>query len=177
MEDRTLRLVEAWFRLLADTARGTRTAQSTLRSFAQGQLTAQGVARQLARFLPSGVTPPGPEMIQQWTENLFQTVGVVPRARHMELLERYEALRVRLEEAEVTIQRLKRMLSASGHEGDDAQKLLDIWSNAVGETLRSQTEWLRGWLAEADAGVREEMAPHPTPKVPSKPRPRRKKQG
>jgi len=176
MEDRNLRLAEAWFRLLADAARGTRTAQSTLRSFAQGQLTAEGVARGLARFLPAGVAPPAPATIQQWTENLYQTVGVVPRARHMELLERYEALRLRLEEAEVTIQRLKRLLSESGHEGD-AQKLLDIWSNAVGETLRSQTEWMRGWLA-GDERPDDDEAPEetPPPKPASKPKPRRRKQ-
>jgi hypothetical protein len=175
MEDRNLRLTEAWFRLLADAARGTRAAQSTLRRFAQGQLTAQRVARQLARFLPAGVNPPRPEAIQQWTEHLFKTLGVVPRSRHLELLERYEALRIRLEEAEVTIQRLKRLLSESGHEGD-AQKLLDIWSNAVGETLRSQTEWMRGWLASAEEPiVGDESAAKVPPKAPTKTKARRKK--
>ncbi len=176
MEDRNLRLAEAWFRLLADATRGTRTAQSTLRSFAQGQLSAESVARSLARFLPAGVTPPGPAAIQQWTENLFQTVGVVPRSRHLELLERYEALRIRLEEAEVTIQRLKRLLSESGHEGD-AQKILDIWSTAVGETLRSQTEWMRGWLAGGSERPDAEEAPAGKPPAKAtKPKPRRRKQ-
>ena len=176
MEDRNLRLAEAWFRLMADAARGTRAAQSTLRSFARGELSAQDVTRQLAQFLPAGVTTPGPETIQHWTENLFQTVGVVPRSRHLELLERYEALRIRLEEAEVTIQRLKRLLSESGHEGD-AQKILDIWSSAVGETLRSQTEWMRGWLTGDEREAAEEApAPKPPPKSAAKPKPRRRKQ-
>ena len=103
-------------------------------------------------WLPSGVAPPAPDSLAQWTEELWSRVGVVPRSRYQELLERYEALRMRLEEAEVTIQRLKRLLSEKGHEGD-AQKLLDLWSNAVGETLRSQAEWMRTWIAgpgEAD---------------------------
>ena len=169
MDDRNLRLAEAWFRLLADAARGTRAAQSTIRDLAKGQLSAQGVARQLARFFPAGVTPPGPEQIEKWTENLFQTVGVVPRSRHLELLERYEALRVRLEEAEVTIQRLKRLLSESGHEGD-AQKILDIWSNAVSETLRSQTDWMRGWLAGLEEPDHDEApATKPAAKPATKP--------
>src|SRR5262245_8028281 len=151
MSDQTLRFTEEWLRLLAEAARGTRTAQSTIRGLAD--LTQDKLASQIRRWLPAGGTPPAAESLAQWTEELWSRIGVVPRFRYQELLERYEALRVRLEEAEVTIQRLKRLLSEKGHEGD-AQKLLDLWSNAVGETLRSQAEWMRTWIAgsgEADA--------------------------
>jgi len=167
MEDRNLKFAEAWFRLLSDAARGTRAAQATIRSFAEGQVTPQTVARQIARFLPAGVSPPAAETLQQWTEELWATVGVVPRYRYLELLERYEALRGRLEEAEVTIRRLKRLLGESGHEGD-VQKLLDLWSNAVGETLRSQADWMRTWIG---AGKEAEGRP------PRRPKPRRKRRG
>jgi hypothetical protein len=166
MEDRNLKFAEAWFRLLSDAARGTRAAQTTIRSFAEGRLTPQTVARQIARFLPAGVSPPAAETLQQWTEELWATIGVVPRYRYLELLERYEALRGRLEEAEVTIRRLKRLLGESGHEGD-AQKLLDLWANAVGETLRSQADWMRTWIGAGGEGE----TPHP----PAKPKPRRKR--
>lgn len=146
MDDRGLRLTEAWFRLLADALRGTRAAQATIRSLADGKLTPDKLARQIAQWVPTGVAPPTAETLSQWTEELWSTIGVVPRSRYVELLERYEALRARLEEAEVTIGRLKRMLHEKGHEGD-AEKLLDLWSNAVGETLKSQAEWMRGWIA------------------------------
>jgi hypothetical protein len=166
MDDRGLRLAEAWFRLLADAARGTRTAQATIRSLADGKLTPEKLVQQISDWLPAGVAPPAADTITQWTEELWSAIGVVPRSRYQELLERYEALRARLEEAEVTIQRLKRMLSEKGHEGD-AQKLLDLWSNAVGETLRSQTEWMRGWIAgpgEGEALGEEKPEPPPPPK-------------
>lgn len=144
MSDETLRFTEEWLRLLAEAARGTRAAQSTIRSLAS--LTPEKLARRIGRWLPAGVAPPAAESLAQWTEELWSRIGVVPRSRYQELLERYEALRLRLEEAEVTIQRLKRLLSEKGREGD-AQKLLDLWSNAVGETLRSQAEWMRTWIA------------------------------
>jgi hypothetical protein len=149
MSDQTLRFTEEWFRLLAEAARGTRTAQSTIRGLAD--LTPDKLARQIGRWLPAGVAPPAAESLAQWTEELWSRIGVVPRSRYQELLERYEALRARLEEAEVTIQRLKRLLSEKGHEGD-AQKLLDLWSSAVGETLRSQAEWMRTWIAGSGEG-------------------------
>jgi hypothetical protein len=152
MSENNLRFAEAWFRLLSEAARGTRAAQATIRSLAEGRVTPQSVARQIARFLPTGGSPPTAETLQEWTEELWAAIGVVPRSRYVELLERYEALRGRLEEAEVTIRRLKRLLSESGHEGD-AQKVLDLWSNAVGETLRSQADWMRTWMGGAPPPV------------------------
>jgi hypothetical protein len=158
-DDRGLQLAEAWFRLLAEAARGTRAAQGTLRGLADGQLTPEKLAERIARWLPAGITPPSAEKLTRWSEEMWATLGVVPRPRYVELLERYEALRARLEEAEVTIRRLQRLLSEKGHEGD-AQKLLDLWSNAVGETLRSQAEWMRGLIGGADEGRDEGRAPH-----------------
>jgi hypothetical protein len=143
MNDRTLRFTEEWLRLLADAARGTRAAQSAIRSL--GTLTPETLAQGIARWLPAGVAPPTAESLAQWTEELWSRIGVVPRYRYQQLLERYEALRARLEEAEVTIRRLKRLLSERGREGD-AEKLLDLWANVVGDTLRSQAEWMRTWI-------------------------------
>jgi hypothetical protein len=157
-DDRGLQLAEAWFRLLAEAARGTRAAQGTLRGLADGQLTPDKLAERIARWLPAGIAPPSAEKLSRWSEEMWATIGVVPRRRYVELLERYEALRARLEEAEVTIRRLQRLLSEKGHEGD-AQKLLDLWSNAVGETLKSQAEWMRGLIGGVDEG-RDEAAPH-----------------
>ncbi|MGH7822108.1 MAG: hypothetical protein ACREQ9_20285 [Candidatus Binatia bacterium] len=145
MNERSLRITEIWFRLLADAARGTREAQETIRSFTEAALDPQTLARRIARLLPAGVSAPTPETIGDWIEGFWATTGVVPRARYLELLERYEALRSRLEEAEVTIGKLRRLLGEKGHEGD-AQKVLDLWAGAVGETLRAQAEWMRGWI-------------------------------
>jgi len=146
MNDQGLRFAEEWFRLLAEAARGTRTAQSTIRSLAN--LTPDKLARRIAHWLPAGVSPPSAQAVARWTGDMWAALGMVPRSRYLELLERYEALRLRLEEAEVTIQRLKRLLSEHGHEGD-AEKLLDLWSNAIGETLKSQADWMRTWIVSA----------------------------
>jgi hypothetical protein len=150
-DDRGLQFAEAWLRLLAEAARGTRAAQGTLRGLAEGQLTPEKLAQRIAGWLPAGIAPPSAEKLMQWSEDMWATIGVVPRSRYVELLERYEALRARLEEAEVTIRRLKRLLSEKGHEGD-AQKLLDLWSSTVGETLKSQAEWMRGWIGGVGEG-------------------------
>jgi hypothetical protein len=145
MSNGNLKAAETWFRLLAEAARGTREARETLRSIAEGGLAPQKLADNIARLLPAGVPRPSAETINQWMEGVWSTTGVVPRSRYLELLERYEALRARLEEAEVTIGRLKRLLSEQGHESD-AQKVLDILGSAVGETLKAQAEWMRSWV-------------------------------
>ena len=177
MDDRGLRFAEAWFRLLAEAVRGTRAAQATIRSLADGNLTPDKLARQIGQWLPAGVAPPTGDTLTQWTEELWSTIGVVPRSRYVELLERYEALRARLEEAEVTIQRLKRLLSEKGHEGD-AEKLLDIWSTAVGETLKSQADWMRTWIGgQGNTGEGSGPEPEPAPvaaEIPAKPSRKRK---
>lgn len=161
MDDLNLTVLEAWFRLLAGTARGTREAQSTIRSLAEEGLSADNVARQIGRWLPSGVAPPTPETIRQWAGDLWAVSPVVPRARYAELLERYDALRARLEEAEVTIQRLRAVLSEKGHE-DEARNLLDLWSGAVTETLKTQADWMRTLVGAA--------LPTGAPPTPRKPR-------
>jgi len=145
MSNGNLKAAETFFRVLTEAARGTREAQETLRGILEGGLSPQKLAGRIARLLPVGVSPPSTETIGQWVESLWATTGVVPRSRYLELLERYEALRARLEEAEITIQRLKKLLSEQGHESD-AQKVLDVWAGAVGETLKAQAEWMRGWV-------------------------------
>src|SRR6266851_4372821 len=114
MNERNLRIAEAWFRLLAEAARGTVAAQQTLRSLAEGGLSPDKLVGRIAAFLPAGVPAPSAETVEQWMEDLWATAGVVPRARHLELLERHEALRARLEEAEVMIQRLRQTLAEKG---------------------------------------------------------------
>jgi hypothetical protein len=83
-------------------------------------------------------SPPGLEAIEQF----WSLLGVVPRYRYEELQERYEALRARLEEAEVTIQRLRKLMDEKGGE-PEARRLLDTWATAVGETLKMQTGIVR----------------------------------
>jgi hypothetical protein len=86
----------------------------------------------------SGSGPPGTESIEQF----WNMLGLVPRYRYDELEERYEALRSRLEEAEVTIQRLRKLMDEKGRE-PEARQVLDSWASAVGETLRMQAGIMR----------------------------------
>lgn len=141
MDDLDLRLAEAWLRLLAEAVRGTRSAQRALRAFAERLQAPAELARRLSTFLPAGVSPPRPEALERWLERFWGVAGLVPRRRYEELLERYEALRARLEDAEVTIRKLRRLLGDRGRERD-AKQLLDVWASAVTETLRTQAGWM-----------------------------------
>jgi hypothetical protein len=72
-------------------------------------------------------------------------MGVVPRSRYLELLERYEILRTKLEKADETIHKLRAMLGKD-HE-QDAQKILNMWDTMLQESLKAQAEWMRTWMA------------------------------
>ncbi len=166
MNETNLRIAEAWFRLLAEAARGTVTAQQTLRALADGGLSRENLLRGVSQFLPAGVPAPSADTVEQWIEDLWSTAGVVPRSRHLDLLERHEALRARLEEAEVTIQRLKQKAAEKGEE-PAAQSLLDVYTSAVGESLKAPADWMRGWLTPTPEA--------PPDAAPDKPPARRKK--
>jgi hypothetical protein len=171
VDERNLRLAEAWLLLLAEAVRGTREARETIRGLAERALAPEEIVRRIAAFLPSGVTPPPPEVLGQWLEGFWTATGVVPRARYEELLERYDAMRARLEEAEVTIQRLRKL---AGNEGQpkEQRKLLDLWADTVEETFKTQADWMRSWLE----GPGDDEKPRPPKKTASRSRrPRRRK--
>jgi hypothetical protein len=138
--------LEAWHRLMAEAVRGTGEGREALKSLAESPTTPDDLARWWARFMPAGVARSRPEAFEAWLEEWWKLMGVVPRSRYLELLERCELLRSRLQEAESTISRLRAVVGVRGQE-QEARRTLDLGAKALAETLKAQTEWMRLWTA------------------------------
>jgi hypothetical protein len=140
------RVVEAWSRMLKLMQASAETME-VLGPLAVG-LTRDQLAALLARASSArprgGKAPPGLEQMEQ----IWALLGVVPRYRHEELQERYEALRSRLEEAEVTIHRLRGELDEKERE-PEARQVVDAWGEAVGRTLRMQADLMRSFTGRS----------------------------
>src|SRR5215470_14305131 len=102
------KVTEAWFTLMAEAMRGTKEAQEAFQSLSKGTLDPADLNRWIATFMPglgssaAREQPGGPE---QWLEDWWRMMGVVPRARYLELLEKYDTLTRRLEQARETIEK------------------------------------------------------------------------
>lgn len=141
--------MEAWFTLMAEAMKGAE-AQEAFKSLAEASTNPETLQQWQARFMPRAGASATPEAFEEWLEEWWKMMGVVPRSRYLELLERYEALRLRLEKAEETIHQLRATLGGKGSE-QDAQKLLDLWEAMLKESVKAQAEWLRTWAATNDA--------------------------
>jgi hypothetical protein len=138
--------MDAWYRLMTEALRGSSGAREALRTLAETPTTPDDLARWWARFMPAGTEPARAEAFEAWLQEWWKTMGVVPRSRYLELLERCELLRSRLEEADATISRLKAMVGVRGQE-DEARETLDLGSRLLADTLKAQAEWMRLWTA------------------------------
>jgi hypothetical protein len=136
--------MEMWLRLMSDSMRGAADAQEAMRTLGESPATPDNLARWMARFMPAESTQSGESQLSgDWLEDTWRAMGVVPRYRYLELLERNELLRSRLEEAEKNIESLKKKLSADNVPDQEAQKILNLWENMLQETLNMQSEWMR----------------------------------
>ncbi|GAB4444697.1 MAG: hypothetical protein Fur0044_40960 [Anaerolineae bacterium] len=138
--------MELWLRLMSDAMRGTADAQEAIRTLGEIPTTPDQLTRWMTRFMPlmAGQTP-GPEMMGDWLEDAWKMMGVVPRYRYLELLERHELLRQRLEEAEKTIQKLRKTSSGNKMPEQEVQQILNLWEGMLQETLSMQADWMRTW--------------------------------
>lgn len=156
MDDRGL--ANAWSTLLK-VVHGSRETLEVLLPLAAG-LTRDQLAALIAR-----ASAPGTTSTEEPLEQIWHLLGVVPRPRYDEVLRRYEVVRARLEEAEATIQELRKLLDHKGREAE-ARNVLDSWGAALQETLKVQAQFVRS-LAGAGA------QPEPEPKPQTEPPPRR----
>jgi hypothetical protein len=144
------RLLEMWLRLTADAVRGADDARRALQALSQGPLSGDAFSRWLQQWQPGGsFGSPGEavgagEELKAIAEEWWKAMGVVPRYRYTELLEHYEQLKTKLQEAEETISRLKRLIRQEGREAE-ASAVLEAWEKVTQETLRMQEEWVRLW--------------------------------
>lgn len=143
----TPKLMEAWFNLMSEAMRGSTDAQQVIRAMSNASSASDETMRMMTRFMPPGIGPIRPDAFNEWLEDWWRMMGVVPRYRYLELLERYELLRSRLEESEKTTRRLQSMIGEKRQE--EAQKMLDFWGTTLEETLKAQTEWMQAWMPTA----------------------------
>ena len=151
------RVVEAWSKLLK-TMQASAETMEVLGPLAVG-LTRDQLANIVSRASsarPAGAkAPPGLEQLEQ----VWAVLGVVPRYRQEELQERHDALRARLEEAELTIHRLQKKLGERREE-PEARQVVDAWGEALGRTLKMQADLMRSFgRAPLGRPAREEDQP------------------
>lgn len=149
--------MDLWLRLMSDALRGTADAQEAVRALGEMPTTPDQLTRWMSRFMPmSAGQTPRPEMMGDWLEDAWRMMGVVPRYRYLELLERHEILRSRLEQAEKTIQSLRKVTAGAKIPEQEVQQILNLWEGMLQETLSMQADWMRGWTRTEDTGEKGE---------------------
>jgi len=141
----TPKVMEAWLRLISEAMRGTADAQEAVKLLSGASASPEEMTRWMTRFMPAGVGGTKPEVFSEWNETWWRTMGFVPRSRYLELLEKYEMLRSRLEKSEETIRKLEPMLNTTKEQGEEAKKVLNLWETMLKDTLNTQAEWMRTW--------------------------------
>jgi hypothetical protein len=153
MHDRIF--IEAWLHLVTETIQGGDRAQETFRRLAEAWKSQEELNTWMQRFLPVRSETSRQE-VREWIEDWWKVMGVVPRSRYLELLERSEMLRAKLEEAEATIQQLRATVGVRGQE-KQANEILNVWETAIQTTLKAQNEWLQTWTDIALNNQHERM--------------------
>lgn len=149
------KMMEAWFTLMAEAMRGTKEAEEAFQSLPKMSANSEDLGHWLHKFMPLAAPNFQPEAFEGQLEEWWQMMGVVPRARYLELLDKNDKLQRRLEKAEETIQKLRKMTKKQGPQAEEAKQVLDSWNTMLQETLKTQTEWMRAWTANeplADKG-------------------------
>lgn len=142
---------EMWLRLMSDAMRGTADAQKAVRSLGEVPTSPAHLTSWITQFMPSagGSLTAAPDALGDWLEDSWRMMGVVPRYRYLELLERHEILRTRLEKAEKEIRNLRKTTFATDVPKQEAQRVLDFWENMLQETIKMQSGWIRSWTDQA----------------------------
>ena len=154
------KLIEAWYRFMAEAMRETSDTQQFFEKYAEGQDPSKWLARWMKQ--QGADAPPAPdefsdELPDEWLEQWYKMMGVVPRSRYLELLDRYERLRKQLEEAQKKIERLGGSPNTQQQE-QAAEEVMNIWKSTLDETLKAQSEWMRTFSKKEDASSEEDTS-------------------
>lgn len=139
------KMMEAWLNLITEAARGSNEAREVIKSITGTSLRPDEVVRMMTHFMPAGVGPISADTINESLEEYWKMMGVVPRYRYLELLERYEELRIKLEEKERSM-RMQPMLDVSP-KPEETKKVLDLWGAMLQQTLQAQQEMMQAVTA------------------------------
>jgi hypothetical protein len=150
-------IMESWFRLMMEAMRGSTEAQEALWSLNNTSMSQDNMMRWMTQFMPSAASslanPGQTQVFGEWIEQWWRMMGVVPRYRYLDALERNENLRIRLEECEKS--RKMPGLPGMTEQTEEAQKTaMNLWGSMVEDTLKMQSEWMRNWVP-AQAGSEE----------------------
>ena len=142
--------LEAWYILMAEATRGSAQAQEAFESLSKMSGTPDDMNRWMAQFMPGAVstTKFTPDAFEGQLEDWWRMMGVVPRARYLDLLEKCDTLQRKLDKAEETIEKLRKRAGGQSQPGtEETKQVLDMWSSMMGETLKTQNEWMKAWTA------------------------------
>lgn len=142
------KMLEAWFRFMAEATKSSSQANDMFERFAKQPNSPQDLSKMMTQFMPgnSSELPGSPEMFTEWAQLWLNSMGMVPKSRYDALEKKYKELKEELESAERTIASLRGMLGVQGQE-ERAKEALDTWNNSVQTTLKAQTDWWRKAMA------------------------------
>jgi hypothetical protein len=142
---------EAWFRLMSEAMRGSGYAQEAVRALSSSTTSMHDLSRWMGQFMPAGVgSPAQTELFGEWLEQWWKMMGVVPRYRYLELLERHENLRLRLEECEKARKVTGSMNLQDAQE--ETRKVMDLWGTMLDGMLKAQSEMMQNFLPREEQG-------------------------
>ena len=81
----------------------------------------------------------------EWLETWQKAMGVVPRTRYLELLEKADALERRVRELEETNRQLNALLEGREQQEESTQKMTELWGQMVENSMKSQSAWMEAW--------------------------------
>jgi hypothetical protein len=146
------KLMEAWFNLMAEAMKGSHETKNMFQSLSEMSGKTEEMGQWARKFMPMALNFSGkPDVFEDWLEESWQIMGVVPRARYLDLLEKNDNLQRKLEKAEATIERLKNKLNEGKKSGDDSTETVEFWNSMVEDALRAQTEWMRSWTSASES--------------------------
>ena len=147
--------IDAWLSLVTDTMQEGNRSQDAFRYLATAWKSQHEMNKWIERFLPKSEISRRPEEIRGWIEDWWKIMDVVPRSLYLELLERNELLKAKLEEAETTIKQLRATVGVTGQE-EQSNEILSVWETTIQTTLKAQNEWVQTWTDSLQQLTREE---------------------
>ncbi len=149
------KMIESWFRLMSEAMRGSSEAQEAFRLLTGASTSQDDMMRWMTRFMPAatgmGMGTGQPEMFGEWVEEWWKVMGVVPRHRYLELLERHEDLRRRLEDCEKRTRGSMPNIGMSANP-EEAQKAMNMWGTAMEDMLKMQSQWMQTFFPHQEKG-------------------------
>lgn len=144
-------MIEAWFTLMSEAMRGSSNAQNAIKMLTGNAVNADYLNRWFGQFMPGLVESNAQsQMFGEWLEEWWKLLGVVPRYRYLEQLERNEDLRRRLEACE---KRSAQTLAGSTMNVSDfqeeTQKAMGAWGAMMEGVLKTQAQMFQNFLASS----------------------------